>query len=172
MSESVNQVNPQEPIKPKRVYKKKVVSIPASTSELEISTNPPNPHEPERTMPASTSELEISTNPLKKPRSQKQIDAFNLMREAKEKKKQDNIMPHIEPVSTKEPDPVSTQESEPVINGPKPKKTYKKKEPQQVYIDARTIHTPNPELYNEPPIYTQSTSQRIQEKNCKPYIFV
>ena len=163
MSESI------EMPKTKRVYKKKV----ATPIPEPVATPIPEPvaiPEPivvapiiKETPPSYVDGTPLE--PIKKPRSQKQIEAFNRMREAKQKKKQE----------TKQPEPETIPEPEPIIqiNEPtKQKRTYKKKEPQQVYIDARTIHAPNPESYNEAPIYTQQIQPKIQEKTYRPYIFV
>ena len=170
--------------KPKRVYKKKVatpISEPVATPIHEpIATHIPEP---------VATPIPEPIVKEKKPRSQKQIEAFNRMREAKQKKKQECVTPHttdgglgVSPNEHIPEPPVLTRlTNEPCVSphntdgglvvSPK-KRTYKKKEPQQVYIDARTIHAQNPESYNEPPIYTQQVPQRIQEKTYKPYIFV
>jgi len=183
--------------KPKRVYKKKATPIqePVATPIQEPVIEPiaiPEPpvltREPCVTPHTTDGGLGVSPNiKEKKPRSAKQIEAFNRMREAKQKKK--CVTPHTtngglgvspnEPIvePEPEPEPIITQLNNTTNGGlgvspNKPKKTYKKKEPQQVYIDARTINTANPETYNDPPIYTQQIPQRIQEKTYKPYIFV
>ncbi len=164
--------------KTKRVYKKKVAITPEPVVESVAIT--PEPVVEPVTIPEppifTRATNEPTTPKEKKPRSQKQIDAFNRMREAKQKKKQElqTLLPSV--VGGLNPHPEPEPEPEPIIqiqeSTNKPKKTYKKKEPQQVYIDARTINTVKPETYNEPPIYTQQVPQRIQEKTYKPYIFV
>jgi len=195
--------------KPKRVYKKKATSTqiveppivePVATPIPELIAIPDPPvltrETNEPLLPLVGGGLNPQT-PIKekKPRSQKQIEAFNRMREAKQKKKQELKPIEHEPIvePEPEPEPIITQLNNTTNGGlgvspNKPKKTYKKKEPQQVYIDARTINTANPETYNDPPIYTQQNGvpppyeglkgqspyvpQRIQEKTYKPYIFV
>jgi hypothetical protein len=161
--------------KPKRVYKKKATPIqePIVTPIQEPVIEPIAI--PELCVTPHTTDGGLGVSPNikeKKPRSQKQIEAFNRMREAKQKKKQEKSYEQIV-----EPEPEPIVEPEPVIQIPepiKPKKTYKKKEPQQVYIDARTINTAKPESYNEPPVYTPQNvfPQKIQEKTFRPYIFV
>ena len=174
MSESI------ELPKPKRVYKKKATPIPEPVA-TPIQEPIAIPEPPILTRETNTPAPVIKE---KKPRSAKQIEAFNRMREAKQKKKQECVTPHTtnvglgvppnEPIQEPEPiiAPVNNVNNTLVVEPIKQKRTYKKKEPQQVYIDARTINTAKPESYNEPPIYTQQVPQRIQEKTYKPYIFV
>lgn len=178
--------------KPKRVYKKKATATPEPLLPLVVGgLNPqvatpiqepiaiPIPEPIDIPEPPVLTRATNEPTPIKekKPRSAKQIEAFNRMREAKQKKKQEQhhepecVTPHTTTgglgVSPNEPEPI-IQIQEPI----KQKRTYKKKEPQQVYIDARTINTVKPETYNEPPIYTQQVPQKIQEKTFRPYIFV
>jgi len=159
--------------KPKRVYKKKCVTPHTTDGGLVVSPNEPVatpiPEPIAIPEPVVAPVIESVVAPVikeKKPRSQKQIEAFNRMREAKQKKKQELQTP--EPIPEPEPEPEPVIQIQESIT--KPKRTYKKKEPQQVYIDARTINTAKPETYNEPPIYTPQP--KIQEKTFRPYIFV
>jgi hypothetical protein len=162
--------------KPKRVYKKKNTEVNIVAPVVEpVATPIPEPI----AIPDPPVLTRETNEPIpikeKKPRSAKQIEAFNRMREAKQKKKQELQTPEPEPIPEPEPEPIITQLNNTTNGGlgvspNKPKRTYKKKEPQQVYIDARTINTAKPETYNEPPIYTQQP--KIQEKTFRPYIFV
>jgi hypothetical protein len=111
-------------LKPKRVYKKSTKSVDTPPQISPVAPPPPAEPSPVSTDPPVSPSVASTPTPVikeKKARTQKQIDAFNKMREAYLNK---HKTPVIEPMKepAKEPEPVKEPEpikEEPYELGPK-----------------------------------------------------
>lgn len=153
--------------KPKRVYKKKSSLSPELAPLLSIPTEQPVESLAPPSIP--TENVSVPVVKEKKARTQKQIDAFNKMREAYLNKRK---TPIIEPV--KEPEPVPkviapvSPATDEIINELGTKKVQKPRakkikqvEPQE---EPQNVHANPPVINNSPPVPQPPTPQMAQLK--------